>query len=109
MGPVAIYAFGIAFVMPAMTTASLAPFPRIAGAAAALTGFMQMGAGLLGGTLGALLGDPVLAMALVIPAMGATACAAYALYRRHPHLAEPEPRPGAIAGPPPGRSLAPDP
>jgi DHA1 family bicyclomycin/chloramphenicol resistance-like MFS transporter len=109
MLPVAFYAFGIAFVMPAMTTASLAPFPHIAGAAAALAGFLQMGAGLVGGTLGALLGDPVLAMGLVIPAMGATACTAYAIYRRHSHLTEPEPRPGAIAGPPAGRSLSPDP
>ena len=33
MGPVGAYAFGIAFIMPAISTASLAPFPHIAGAA----------------------------------------------------------------------------
>lgn len=53
MVPVGIYAFGIAFVVPAMSTAALAPFPRIAGAAAALMGFLQMSAGLLVGTIGA--------------------------------------------------------
>lgn len=45
MGPVGFYAFGIAFVMPAMMTALLAPFPQTAGAASALAGFMRMGAG----------------------------------------------------------------
>ncbi|MFD2238622.1 multidrug effflux MFS transporter [Aureimonas populi] len=93
MAPVGLYAFGIAFVMPAMTTASLAPFPDIAGAASAAMGFVQMGGGLLGGLLCAAIGQPVLATQIVIPAMGATAIAAYLLYRSRPHLAEPEPRP----------------
>lgn len=84
MVPVAIYAFGIAFVMPAMTTAALAPFPHIAGAAASLIGFMQMGGGLVMGSLGAALGDPVLAMGSVVPAMGFASCLLYILYRRHP-------------------------
>lgn len=48
MGPVGLLAFGIPFVMPAMMTESLAPYPHIAGAASALSGFFQMGAGLLG-------------------------------------------------------------
>jgi DHA1 family bicyclomycin/chloramphenicol resistance-like MFS transporter len=105
--PVAVYAFGIAFVMPAMTTAALAPFPHSAGAASSLAGFMQMGGGLVMGSLGALLGDPVFAMGAIIPLMGFTACLLYALYRRHPHLAEPEPRRG-IAGLPVGRTMMPD-
>jgi DHA1 family bicyclomycin/chloramphenicol resistance-like MFS transporter len=82
MIPVAIYAFGIAFVMPAMSTAALAPFKREAGAAAAMLGFIQMGSGLLVGTGGALMGDAVFAMGLLIPLMGAAACGAYLLYRR---------------------------
>lgn len=82
MIPVAIYACGIAFVMPAMSTAALAPFKREAGAAAAMLGFIQMGSGLLVGTGGALLGDAVLAMGLLIPVMGAGACISYILYRR---------------------------
>ncbi|MGY9048076.1 MAG: multidrug effflux MFS transporter, partial [Rhodobacterales bacterium] len=92
MIPVAIYAVGIAFIMPAMSTAALAPFGREAGAAASMLGFLQMGSGLLIGSLGALMGDTVQAMALLIPLMGLTACIAYLVYRSHPHLAEPEPR-----------------
>ncbi|MFV0513240.1 MAG: multidrug effflux MFS transporter [Jhaorihella sp.] len=107
MGPVAVYTFGIAFVMPAMTTAALAPFPRIAGAASSLMGFAQMGAGLLVGTLAALFADPVVALAVLIPIMGTLACLSYVVYRTHPHLAEPEPRRGAISGPPAGRSMMP--
>src|SRR3954452_17886009 len=43
MGPVAIWAFGVALIMPGTTTSALAAFPTIAGAAAALTGFLQIG------------------------------------------------------------------
>lgn len=82
MIPVAVYSCGIAFVMPAMSTAALAPFGRQAGAAAAMLGFIQMGSGLLVGTVGAMMGDAVFAMALLIPIMGAGACIAYILYRR---------------------------
>lgn len=73
MLPVAVYVFGIALVMPATVTAALAPFTTQAGAAAALLGFLQMGSGLAIGSLGAALGDPVLAMGVLIPAMGASA------------------------------------
>jgi DHA1 family bicyclomycin/chloramphenicol resistance-like MFS transporter len=74
---VAASAFGIAFVMSATTTAALAPFPAHAGAAAAMMGFLQLGLGLAVGSLGAAIGDPVRAMALLIPAMGAAACLLY--------------------------------
>ncbi|MDN2565657.1 multidrug effflux MFS transporter [Aquibium sp. A9E412] len=87
MGPVGLYAFGIAFVMPAMMTAALAPFPQIAGAASSLAGFMQMGAGLVGGLAAAAVGDPVLALTAVIPAMGATAVVAWLIWRRLPEPA----------------------
>jgi DHA1 family bicyclomycin/chloramphenicol resistance-like MFS transporter len=42
MAPVSLYAFGIAFIMPAMSVAAMAPFPRIAGSASSMTGFLQM-------------------------------------------------------------------
>jgi MFS transporter, DHA1 family, multidrug resistance protein len=77
MGPVGIYAAGIAFVMPAMSTAALRPFALHAGAAAAMLGFLQMGSGLFAGTLGATFGDPLLAMASIIPAMGVLAILSY--------------------------------
>ncbi|TWG89037.1 DHA1 family bicyclomycin/chloramphenicol resistance-like MFS transporter [Mesorhizobium sp. J18] len=87
MGPIAVYAFGIAFVMPAMMTASMAPFPRIAGSASSMSSFLQMGAGLVGGTICAALGDPVFAMSTVIPAMGVTAIVAWLIWRRLPEPA----------------------
>lgn len=88
MLPVAFYAVGIAFVTPAMTTAAMAPFPTNAGAAAALLGFMQMATGLIGGAVMALMPDPVLAMATVVPCLGAMSIAAWLVWRRLP---EPKP------------------
>ncbi len=87
MGPVGVYAFGIAFVMPAMMTAGLAPFPRIAGSASSLTGFLQMGTGLAGGSIAALIGDPVLAMVLIIPTLGAMAIISWLIWNRLPEPA----------------------
>jgi DHA1 family bicyclomycin/chloramphenicol resistance-like MFS transporter len=100
MGPVGAYAFGIAFVMPAMTTAAMAPFPKIAGAAASLTGFVQMGSGLLGGMIAAWLGDAVVAMATVIPTMGFTAVIAWFFWRRLPEPVQPVMSPREPIDPP---------
>ena len=87
MGPIALYAFGAAFVMPAMSTASLAPFPHIAGAAAAMGGFLQMGGGLAGGVIAALFGDPVVAMATVVPGLGLLGIVSWAIWRTLPEPA----------------------
>lgn len=87
MAPVGLYAFGISFVMPAMMTAAMAPFPHIAGAASSLSGFFQMGSGLLGGAVAALIGDPILAMTTIIPCMGATAVVSFLVWRRLPEPA----------------------
>lgn len=84
MGPVAVYAFGAAFLMPSMSTASLAPFPHIAGAAAALGGFMQMGGGLVGGLLSGLFTDPVTALATVVPGLGFIAIGCWLWWRSLP-------------------------
>ena len=80
--PVAVFSFGIAFVMPAMTAAALDPFPHSAGAAASMMGFLQMSFGLVCGSAGALLPNPVLAFSTIIPAMGATAFLGFVAYRR---------------------------
>lgn len=84
MGPVALYAYGAAFIMPAMSTASLAPFPQIAGAASALGGFMQMGGGLVGGLLAGLFADPVIALATVVPGLGLVTFGSYLWWRLLP-------------------------
>jgi MFS transporter, DHA1 family, multidrug resistance protein len=92
MGPIGLFTFGIAFVLPAMQTAALAPFPRIAGAASAMTGFMQMGAGLLGGAAAALLfTDPLFALSIIVPVMGAVAVVAYVVWRALPDREPPLP------------------
>ena len=66
----------VALAQPAATTAALAPFPTIAGSAAALLGFAQTGGGLAGSLAAALMHEPVLALATVIPAMTVIALAA---------------------------------
>jgi DHA1 family bicyclomycin/chloramphenicol resistance-like MFS transporter len=80
MLPVALCAFGIAFVTPYMMTATVAPFPHIAGTAAAMMGFVQMGSGLIGGMICAAIGAPVLALEMVIPAFGLVAAVSYLVY-----------------------------
>jgi MFS transporter, DHA1 family, multidrug resistance protein len=69
MGPVALFAFGIAFISPSMQTSALAYFPDIAGSAAALMGFFQMGGGFLGSAVSAAIGRPVFSLATIIPTM----------------------------------------
>lgn len=100
MGPIVLYSFGTAFVMPAMSTASVAPFPHMAGAASSLAGFFQMGGGLAGGLVAAAIGDPVLALAVVIPCMGLVATLAYVAWRKVP-----EPALARVVLPNPGEGL----
>ena len=52
-------------------------FPDIAGSAAALMGFFQMGGGFLGSAVSAAIGRPVFSLATIIPAMIAFAVAAH--------------------------------
>jgi DHA1 family bicyclomycin/chloramphenicol resistance-like MFS transporter len=81
MGPVGLYAFGIAFIMPYMMTAAMEPFPHIAGSASAAMGFIQMGAGFLAGVIAAAIGMPLFAFGIIIPSMGLMAVLAYAWHR----------------------------
>ncbi len=90
MGPVGLFAFGIAFISPSMQTAALAYFPDIAGSAAAMMGFFQMGGGFLGSAVSAAIGRPVFSLATIIPTMIAIAVVAHygmrALMGRQPML-----------------------
>jgi DHA1 family bicyclomycin/chloramphenicol resistance-like MFS transporter len=81
MGPVGLYAFGIAFVMPYMMTAAMEPFPHIAGSASAAMGFIQMGSGFLAGLIAAAIGLPLFAFGTIIPSMGLMAILSYLWYR----------------------------
>ncbi|MEM5583627.1 multidrug effflux MFS transporter [Roseibium sp. AS2] len=69
MAPVALFAFGLALVLPASFTDSMAPFPDIAGAASSLVGFLQFGGGIVASLIVAALHDPVLGLAVILPAM----------------------------------------
>ena len=48
IGPMMLFVFGFGLLMPACTAAALQPFPRIAGSASAMMGFLQMGVGAVG-------------------------------------------------------------
>lgn len=69
MLPISFWACGCALLLPGCTTSALAGFGSIAGAASALTGFLQIGSGFLGTSLSALLPSPLLAMTALVPAM----------------------------------------
>jgi DHA1 family bicyclomycin/chloramphenicol resistance-like MFS transporter len=84
MGPVGCYAVGIAFCQRAMMTAAMAPCPKAAGAASAAMGFLQMGAGMVGGMAASLFADPVIAMIVIIPILGVTAVGSWLAWRRIP-------------------------
>jgi DHA1 family bicyclomycin/chloramphenicol resistance-like MFS transporter len=62
----------------------MAPFPKVAGAAAALMGFAQMGGGLVGGLIGASVGDPSVGLGMIAPVMALTATGAYLVWRALP-------------------------
>jgi MFS transporter, DHA1 family, multidrug resistance protein len=59
----------------------------MAGAAASMSGFIQMGGGLVGGMIAALVGDPVTGISTVIPAMGFFAILSWLLWSRYPEPA----------------------
>jgi MFS transporter, DHA1 family, multidrug resistance protein len=82
MVPVGFYAFGIAFIMPHMTTAAMMPFPRIAGTAAAMMGCVQMGSGFVGGMIAAWINDPVLSFHILLPGMGILCASTYIWHER---------------------------
>jgi DHA1 family bicyclomycin/chloramphenicol resistance-like MFS transporter len=83
MLPVGLWAFGCALIIPVATTRALADFGHIAGAAAALTGFMQIGGGLVGSAVAAVFfKDALSALMTVLPAMAGSAVLLYLLLSR---------------------------
>lgn len=89
MLPISLWACGIALILPGCTTAGLAGFAPIAGAASALMGFLQIGSGFLGTSLSVLFPSPLAAMVTLLPAFAVTAASAHLLLapRREPALA----------------------
>lgn len=80
MIPAMLWVFGLPFVTPGTMTSALSHFPKIAGAASSLIGFMQMGGGFLGSALAAaIFGDPVGAVSTLLPIIALLAGLAYFL------------------------------
>jgi DHA1 family bicyclomycin/chloramphenicol resistance-like MFS transporter len=77
--PMCLWLFGMAFIMPGITTGALALFPNNAGSASALMGSLQMAMGFIGTAASALFTDAVAAMAVIPPLMAAIAVATYLL------------------------------
>ena len=70
MGPVGIWMLGLAFISPSATTAAMAGFGAIAGAAGALSGFFQIGGGFLGSlAAGTLFADARTALTIQLPSL----------------------------------------
>ncbi|WP_160297844.1 multidrug effflux MFS transporter [Devosia chinhatensis] len=68
MAPVGIWMLGLAFISPSATTAAMAGFGAIAGAAGAMSGFFQVGGGFLGSlAAGTLFADARTALVLQLP------------------------------------------
>jgi len=68
VAPAMLWVFGLPFVTPGTMTSALSHFPKIAGAASSLIGFMQMGGGFLGSAIAAaIFGDPVAAVETLLP------------------------------------------
>jgi len=89
VAPMALFAAGLGVVLPAGIAGAMAPFPRIAGAASALLGFVQMlVAAAAAFMVGAMPHDSALPMAAVIAAGAALALPALTI------LARPTPGPG---------------
>lgn len=82
MLPVALWGWGVAFILPVMTTVALESFPFNSGAAAAVLGFLQMGAGLVGGLAAALFIVPSTALFVLTPSMAAVALVSWCLWAR---------------------------
>lgn len=76
-----LWAFGVALLMPGCSAGAMQPFPRTAGAAAALMGCLQMAVGMVGGMAAHWVGDSVTGLA-VVPLAMAAGCLGMALAGR---------------------------
>jgi MFS transporter, DHA1 family, multidrug resistance protein len=78
--PGMVWVFGLPFVTPGTMTSALQYFPKIAGAASSLIGFMQMGGGFVGSAVAAAaFGDPIAAVDTLLPIISFLAGLAYFL------------------------------
>lgn len=81
MGPVAVWACGMALVMPGGTTSALSGSPAIAGSAAALMGCLQIGGGFAGTAVASQFPAPTAALGVVLPAMAVLSVLSFVLLK----------------------------
>ena len=80
VAPMSLYFLGAALVLPNATAGAIAPFPRMAGSASALVGFVQMSAGATAGWLAAIGFDGTTRpLALLVLGLGAASLAIFQL------------------------------
>ena len=80
IGPMMLFVFGFGLFMPGCTAAALQPFPRIAGSASAMMGFLQMGTGAVGSlVLSQIFDGEALSLGLVMAVMAALGAAGFLL------------------------------
>ncbi|GHB08952.1 multidrug effflux MFS transporter [Modicisalibacter luteus] len=85
IGPQVIYAIGSGMMMPQLIAGALAPFHHMAGTAASMLGFIQMGSAATSSALvGRLYDGTALPMVLVIALAGASALVVYLSLSRRP-------------------------
>lgn len=76
--PAMVWVFGLPFVTPGTMTSAMSHFPKIAGAASSLIGFMQMGGGFVGSAIAAAaFGDAVQAVDTMLPVIAFLAGLSY--------------------------------
>jgi DHA1 family bicyclomycin/chloramphenicol resistance-like MFS transporter len=81
LGPMVVWVYAMGFSMPACMAGAMAPFPRSAGSASALMGFLQMGGGAVASIVVAKLQDGTLLPAALV--MAGLATVAVVGYRRY--------------------------
>lgn len=83
IGPMMLFVFGFGLLIPASTAAALQPFPRIAGSASAMMGFLQMGTGAACGmVLSGIFTGTALSVALIMAILAAVGAVVFLLLTR---------------------------
>lgn len=89
IGPMVLYMLGLGIVLPQSMAGAIGPYPRMAGMASALFGFLQFGIAAAGGTVvGHWHNGTSQPMALMIAAMGLATLTVYRLLVRPPAALE---------------------
>lgn len=79
--PVTLMMLSNAFVTPGLFAICLTPFRHMAGAAAAMSGFLTMGTGLCASLAVSFFSDPSKGLAVVEPILALVACVAFLIWR----------------------------